>query len=344
MSWHPPIALVEFAMSRRPKFLITVDTEGDDLWSRPRTITTRNAGFLPRFQSLCGSYGLKPTYLVNYEMAISPVFREFGRHLLARQAAEIGMHLHAWNTPPLVPLTPDDLLFQPYLIEYPESVLRQKVALMTDLLEATFGVKMISHRAGRWSFDETYARTLVGCGYRVDCSVTPFVSWAEHRGDPHGRGGTDFSQFPSEPYFIDLDAVSRPGDSPLLEIPMTIVPFARLVPDWLRARVNGLRLGRRIMNRFLPPVRWLRPDRRNRDALVGLLRRAVREQRFCIEFMVHSSELMPGGSPLFPRREDVERLYARLEVLFAVARESCVGATLRECYEQLATRRAAAVG
>ena len=33
-------------------FIITVDTEGDDLWARPREITTRNAEYLPRFKKV----------------------------------------------------------------------------------------------------------------------------------------------------------------------------------------------------------------------------------------------------------------------------------------------------
>src|SRR6266478_50265 len=94
-------------------FIITIDTEGDNMWSRPHEITTRNADYLPRFQSLCERYDFRPVYLVDYEMAISPTFVEFGRDVLVRDAGEIGMHLHAWNSPPLVPLTVDDFRFQP---------------------------------------------------------------------------------------------------------------------------------------------------------------------------------------------------------------------------------------
>src|ERR1700675_1374261 len=108
------------AMSEMP-FIITIDPEGDDLWSKPREITTRNAQYLPRFQSLCERFGFKPVYLTNYEMATSDAFVEFGRDVLARGTGEIGMHLHAWNSPPLVPLTRDDFHYQPYLIEYPEA-------------------------------------------------------------------------------------------------------------------------------------------------------------------------------------------------------------------------------
>jgi hypothetical protein len=55
-------------MDNRAAFLITVDTEGDNLWARPRELTTHNAAWLPRFQALCERYGLKPTYLTAWEM------------------------------------------------------------------------------------------------------------------------------------------------------------------------------------------------------------------------------------------------------------------------------------
>ena len=121
-----------------PRFLLTIDTEGDNLWSAPTQITTRNAAFLPRFQTLCERFGFLPTYLTNYEMAIDQAFQGFARDGLRRQALEIGMHLHAWNSPPLVPLTDNDDKYMPFLIEYPEAQMRDKIAFMTDLLQETF--------------------------------------------------------------------------------------------------------------------------------------------------------------------------------------------------------------
>src|SRR3979411_741399 len=121
-------------MSEIP-FIITIDTEGDDLWSSPREITTRNAEYLPRFQALCTRFKFKPVYLTNYEMAMSDVFVEFARDVIAHDAGEIGMHLHAWNSPPLVPLTSDDFHYRPYLIEYPDRVMKDKIRIVTRLLE-----------------------------------------------------------------------------------------------------------------------------------------------------------------------------------------------------------------
>jgi len=138
-------------------FIITIDAEGDNLWARPRQITTRNARYLPRFQALCERFRFKPVYLANYEMALSSTFVEFARDVVARDAGEIGMHLHAWNSPPLEPLTRDDFHYQPYLIEFPEPVMREKIKTVTGLLEERLDQPMISHRAGRWAFDARYA-------------------------------------------------------------------------------------------------------------------------------------------------------------------------------------------
>src|SRR4030095_11894331 len=116
-------------------FLITVDTEGDNLWTLPEIITTQNVRYLPRFQKLCERYGFKPTWLTNYEMAQCGAFCEFGRDVLLRGTGEIGMHLHAWNSPPL---TNDGPKGQAYLIEYPECAMKNKIEFMTELLEQRF--------------------------------------------------------------------------------------------------------------------------------------------------------------------------------------------------------------
>src|SRR5579872_2796709 len=174
-------------------FIVTVDTEGDDIWSRPRAVTTHNAHFLPRFQSLCERYGYRPVYLANYEMVMSEEFVEFARDVLARRAAEIGMHLHAWNSPPLIPLTDDDFHHHPYLFEYPDEVMREKIKVMTVLLEERFGQPVMSHRAGRFGFDGRYAAMLLEAGYRIDCSVTPGVDWSATTGAPGGAGGPDLT-------------------------------------------------------------------------------------------------------------------------------------------------------
>ena len=317
-------------MPDRPYFLITIDTEGDDIWARPREITTRNARYLPRFQSLCDRYGFKPTYLTNYEMARDDFFVEFGRDVIKRNAAEIGMHLHAWNSPPLVPLTTDDFRYQPYLIEYPVSIMEEKIAFMTELLESTFGVKMVSHRAGRWAFNIQYAKLLVKYGYTTDCSVTPGVSWRKSTGAPSGAGGTDYRRYPRSYYFVDLHDVSQSGNSPLLEVPMTILspPLRRYVTLFGGTDI----LSRAASKAF--PSRWLRPGRNNLRSMMRIVDSARINSSSYVEFMLHSSEFMAGGSPTFPDGDSIEALFGNLESLFEFASRHFNGVTLGE-YRQL---------
>jgi hypothetical protein len=322
-------------MIDRPIFLVTIDTEGDNLWSNPRDVTTRNAEFLPRFQQICETYNLKPTYLTNYEMANCGLFREFGQHVIARNAGEIGMHLHAWDMPPAHVLTDDDLTHQPYLIEYPDGIMRRKIVLMTELLESTFGVKMVSHRAGRWAFDERYAALLIEQGYQVDCSVTPYHSWRTSIGSPGATGGQDYTKFPWQAYFLDRNNIGLPGNSPLLEVPMTLVPRRQPFAVFLRRHYYELPRGLRgIVNRC-SPLYWLRPRGHNLNQMLYILRRAQTEAWDYVEFMLHSSELMPGGSPTFRTEADIERLYDDLHRLFSAAHKAFHGTTLQEYYQHV---------
>lgn len=320
-------------MEREPAFLITIDTEGDDLWALHKPTTTENASYLPRFQALCQKYGFKPTYLTDYEMANSAELRQLGREIIRDGTGEIGMHLHAWNSPPEYSLTEDDERYHPYLTDYPEKVMRDKIKVMTDLLEDTFGIKMMSHRGGRWAFNEAYARILVEHGYRIDCSVTPHVSWRDTPGDPKGAGGPDYTHFPDTAYFVNPEDISRPGDSALLEVPVSITPCTIGPINRMRPIFGNLRPTRRAFRILFPPATWLRPGYSSLSRMLGLVKSAVKQGRDYIEFMLHSSEFMPGGSPTFPSAEHIERLYGELEGLFETASRYFKGYTLAEYYQ-----------
>jgi hypothetical protein len=323
-----------------PFFLITVDTEGDNIWRvrDRRCVTTENARYIRRFQDLVERHGWRPTYLTNYEMVRDPTFCEFGREVLEAGTAEIGMHLHAWDTPPITPLTDDDVAYAPYLPEYPTDILDAKVDRMTALLEDTFQIKMRSHRGGRYGFDERYARALIRNGYTTDCSVTPGISWRSHTDGPGGAGGPDYTGFPDRPYFIDPNDISQPGSSDLLEVPVTTASFSNRVVDSAVAlassavvvAIDRKHICRRGLRRLAPNDARLVPNGRNRRRMEKLLARTLDEGRGYAELTLHSSELMPGGSPWLMTGRDIERLYDDLAAIFEVAGTLFRGATLSE--------------
>ena len=57
-----------------------------------------------------------------------------------------------------------------------------------------------------------------------------------------------------------------------------------------------------------------------------------------IEFMLHSSELMPGGSPTFRNERSIELLYDQLETLFTTAAADYRGASLTEFRDRFVNR------
>ena len=170
-------------------------------------------------------------------------------------------------------------------------------------------------------------RAVADEGYQVDCSVCPHVSWAGMKGDPAGPGGPDFRRFPDHPYRLDLDRIDRRGDSHLLEVPMSVLRsrLHRIAP-W--AYVTPL-LRRFAWSRG-PDRLWLYPDGRNDGVVQAVLDEALASGRPYVEMVLHSSELMPGGSPSTPDEASAERLFAQLEALFSRAQASFQGMTLTE--------------
>lgn len=317
------------------RILITIDTEGDDSWSRRSSVETRNASFLPRFQSLCENFGFKPTYLVTHEMAADRGFVKFGRDLIARGAGEVGMHLHAWNSPPIRRLTSNDSWHQPFLIEYPEDEIREKIEVHTRFLEDVFGVKMLSHRAGRWAFNAFYADVLRELGFKVDCSVTPHVDWRSIKGDPDGAGGTDYRGFPEQHYWLSKGNIALPGTSSLLEVPMTIINRSPAALTRATQACEGIFEFPDRVRRYLWPLDWLRPNGSNLASMLRILDIAISQNRPYVEFMMHSSEFMPGGSPYFPSDESVENLYRDLYKLFSRAAKRFSGSTLSRFHDEI---------
>ena len=183
-------------------FLITVDTEGDNLWNwhEGQTITTENTLFIPRFQSLCEQYGFVPTYLTNYEMAMDSRWVDYGRRKARDGKCEIGMHLHAWNTPPEYMLQ-NKYGGNPYITEYPDEVVDKKVSTMMDLLRNRFEMDIISHRAGRWATNKTYFRNLTKHGIQIDCSVAPGLDLSNLPGRMKNVG-SDYSKELHRVYYI----------------------------------------------------------------------------------------------------------------------------------------------
>lgn len=295
--------------------LFTVDTESDNQWGISNHQSTENAKFIPRFQNLCENYGIIPAYLIDYSMSHNNNLIMYLNQKIHENKCEVGCHIHAWDTPP-TNLIDKSNNGRPYLTEYPTDIMYEKVRRITDHLRNVFDAPIVSHRAGRWAMDKEYFRILDSFGYKVDCSVTPGINWNKLIG--YKNGGTDYSSYKCEPLLIH--------NTDILELPLTISKMHCF--KWEKdssIRSNTSKLIKSIIGRNI----WLRPALSSEYEMIRLIEQSQKYGMKYIEFMIHSSELMPGGSPYFNNNEDIDLLFLLLEKIFnIVTRMGFIGTSL----------------
>lgn len=280
------------------KIIITVDTEADNQWEARGLVTIENVFALPRFQTLCEKYNIVPTYFATYEVAADAKAAAMLKEWQERGRAEVGAHLHPWTTPPFA----ESEKGKSFPGELSDESLRTKFAALTELITTAIG-KPTSYRAGRWGFDERQAKLLAEFGYIVDSSITPGISWRGTQGLEGGVGGPDFTSEAVAPHRLP---------SGVLEVPMTIVPAG---------------LFRRL--------RWLRIfENTTFSRLRTVLNAAKRRGLPAVVFMIHSSELVAGGSPYVRDARALEAVYARLEELFSFCAQEGVGGVSLTAFAQ----------
>lgn len=291
----------------KKKFIITIDTEGDNLWGwkEGMPLYTENTLYIPQFQELCEKYHFIPTWLCNWEMINDDRFVSFAKEKLIEQKCAIGMHLHAWNTPPYFELPNCEKSGLPYLIEYPRKIMEEKIKTMTSLIEEKLAIKPIVHRAGRWAINDDYFELLAKYGYIADCSITPYVDWKCSCGQTPDFDGPDFSH-------ERVEISKRKG---ILELPVTTL--------WSQEKSRAL---------------WLRPNRKNLEEMLQLIEWYKNSDFDYLMFMLHSSEMMPGGSPTFLTEGGIEILYNHLDIIFSTIANDFEGIGLDEYAKKLSSK------
>ncbi|MBY0514483.1 MAG: hypothetical protein K2P78_11295 [Gemmataceae bacterium] len=293
-------------MSARLPYVVTVDTEEEWDWASgyPTGPTrTENITRLPEFQAELERHGAAVTYFVNHAVLADPAARAVVLELARRPRVEIGMHIHPWNTPPLQPVdrVPPR---ESFLHNLPAELALAKLDAVYEAFR-DHGLSPVSFRGGRYSTSPIIQCWLRARGFLADASVLPFTRWADD-GSPDYRGRGP-------------EPVRLAGDPPLWELPLSLAftrrPFAfwdRVMTAAEAAPLRYLRVVGVLQKSGVVRKSWLNFENPLGERMLELFGplRAAGVPYLC--FTLHSSSLLPGGSPYSATAADVTRLYDRL--------------------------------
>lgn len=293
--------------------LLSVDTEEDSWLSTRGHVTVENVRELCRFHAFLRRLGLRPTYFVDYPVAATPWAVALLRELRTEGGAEIGAHLHPWNTPPV---DEDAEPRSTMLRNLPAALQRAKIKTLRDMLGEAFGAAPTSFRAGRMGLGVETVRALIEAGFRVDSSVTPFMDWHDYDDGPNFIGA------PVGCYRLDGHGDLRipVPDGLLCEVPVSC-GFTRPGFVW-RSRVHRILTGRSLRHLRLAGVAsraglvrrvMATPEIHTAEDLLALSRCLLTEGAPFVHLFLHSSSLVPGLSPFVKTAAERDRLHRRIE-------------------------------
>ncbi len=324
-------------------FVVSVDTEEDNWRPARGAITLDNIRGLPRLHAFLARLGVRTTFFATYQVASPTWAADILRDIHGSGTAEVAAHLHPWNTPPLEePFVPSNSMVK----NLPFELQRAKLQALTALLECVLGQPPATFRAGRFGIGPETTRALVSCGYRVDSSVLPFVSF--ERVDD----GATFVGAPLNAYRLCAGTdVRQPSvDGPLFEVPLSCGYNRRPFEPWQRVHellstramtaigLAGLAFRAGLIRRIT-----LTPEINSVEDMLLLSRLLIDHGVHHLQLFFHSPTISPGLTPFARAPADVERLYASIgayvEGLAKIAALSC--ATVGEAASTLMPSRLA---
>ncbi len=269
-------------------FVLTIDVEIDagKKWrtSNPASYEGVHSG-IPRLQSVCDHHGVKPVYLISPAVMVDRRSVDV-LNALGSDRCELGSHLHGeyigpgptYPGPDFSGCDPGEMQCQ-----YDRGLELAKLKSLTECFVELFGQRPRSFRAGRFGARGWTIDCLQQLGYTHDSSVTPFRNWNDV---------ADFSKPGSlVPYHPSTADICQPGDSTVIEVPVSITP----------------------------ELQWLRPTPRFSDfeqcvKVIDWYEAHTEPTVLCSMF--HNVELVPGKSPYCATEADCQAMLQRVDAIF----------------------------
>jgi hypothetical protein len=302
------------------KLAITIDTEEDNWGEYTRSAyTVRNIARIPALQNVFNTYGVRPTYLISYPVATSPLAIDLLRDYRENGLCEIGTHPHPWNTPPVEEsLTP----FNSYISNLSPGLQFRKIKTLHDTIAENFGAVPTSYRSGRWGFNDDVAKNLIRLGYAVDTSICPASDWREYE-------GIDYSGWSMEPFVYRLEGSGETSGGSLLEVPATIdfVQRRRQLASSIYWTIKRrIPLGAKVLSvlnraQLLNHV-CLSPETHEATRMIQLVRTLLKSNTRVVNMFFHSPSLLESCTPFVKTANEAEKFVERIARFLDFARSA----------------------
>jgi hypothetical protein len=304
-----------------PRLLVMVDTEEEFDWSRPfdrSNIGVRHLDDVPRLQAVFDAAAVIPTYIIDYPIAVSKRGTGYFCALAVSGAAQIGMQLHPWVTPPH-----DEVVntHNSYCCNLPASLEVRKLQTLFDTIVKNIGLAPVIFKSGRYGIAHDTLDHIRTLGLLIDTSIIPGY-------DLSADGGPDFSHHTSAASWFDS------ASGPVLELPTTggyVGALSRLGP-WLMAGAHSS-LGKTIklepiLSRLnlLSRIR-LSPEGYTLSELKQLTRALHRRGDSVFSLSLHSPSSGIGYTPYVRNEADRAQLFATIRDYVTWFRDELGGVT-----------------
>lgn len=286
-------------------FSITIDTEADDAWNNPKALSLKNFNAIPRFQNLCEKYDIIPTYLLTYEYANFEPAIKFFKKKAEEKKCEIGYHLHVWSTPPFKNEQNgvDIDYINAYQFEIDDDIFFKKANTLFDVIYENFGIKPLSHRAGRYGLDQRTIDWLCEKKFIVETSVVPMNNFKNSMG-LNSKG----PNFTYNKLNINKISSSKSNDT-IVEFPVSVMSSNFIPRNFL-----DFSLLRKIFRKF-GFTKMLRPYPNNLKNNISIINYYLKNN-IDINYMLHSSELELNCSPISMNENDLKKIWNNIEICF----------------------------
>jgi hypothetical protein len=287
-----------------PTLVVVVDTEEEFDWAAPfdpASTAVSNIACQHLAQRILDSHGVVPTYVVDYPVAATPAAAAVLRGFAEAGRCDIGAHLHPWVTPPAE--GPVDARHS-YPGNLPPALEREKLAALTQAIEAGFGRRPVVYKAGRYGVGPATAGILRELGYRIDVSVVPHTDFS-------ADGGPDFTALPEGPFRLAPELIELPLS---VQFAGALAGIGPLAYPWLtspsarRLRLPGIAARLGLLERLR-----LSPEGHRFADMIRQTRAALARGTRLFMLTYHSSSLLPGATGYVRDAAERNRFLARLD-------------------------------